>query len=206
MTICWVKCSKAGCEARYRYQLSDRGGANEHAKHAPVRSVMAKVILSNEGFAIAPQVLAEFIHVATDERRFERPLILREATKVARNGGPQTRWKRFIPIRAAMKQYFEWLELASAGQETSARYSSGRDLSLSRGGVDIDAESEGLCYFWWLSLFAWDGRGRSLVLFEILALGGICANLGNVNTSWYQDASLSLPGDIEVGAHSRCHF
>jgi predicted nucleic acid-binding protein len=48
----------------------------EHAEHAAARATIARVLAAADRIAIAPQVLAEFIHVATDSRRFARPLDL----------------------------------------------------------------------------------------------------------------------------------
>ncbi len=45
----------------------------EHAVHADARATLAQVLSSGDAVAIAPQVLAEFIHVVTDRRRFTQP-------------------------------------------------------------------------------------------------------------------------------------
>ncbi|MGD9583927.1 MAG: type II toxin-antitoxin system VapC family toxin [Lysobacterales bacterium] len=47
----------------------------EHPSHAACWALFEREILGQPGsLAIAPQVLAEFAHVVTDPRRFERPL------------------------------------------------------------------------------------------------------------------------------------
>ncbi len=38
----------------------------EHAAHADARATLAQVLSAGDFIAIAPQVLAEFIHVVTD--------------------------------------------------------------------------------------------------------------------------------------------
>jgi hypothetical protein len=43
----------------------------------------SKLIAKGDRLAIAPQVLAEFIHVATDPRRFQIPLDLLQARNLA---------------------------------------------------------------------------------------------------------------------------
>jgi predicted nucleic acid-binding protein len=53
----------------------------EHPQHLLAREFAAN--RSDEGFALAPQVLAEFVHVSTDPRRFEKPLIDESALAVA---------------------------------------------------------------------------------------------------------------------------
>jgi predicted nucleic acid-binding protein len=46
----------------------------EHSDHAAAHSALAKLIAAGDLIAIAPQVLAEFIHIATDRRRFAQRL------------------------------------------------------------------------------------------------------------------------------------
>ena len=46
----------------------------EHPGHQAARSIIAALVANGDEFALAPQVLAEFIHVVTDPRRFTTPL------------------------------------------------------------------------------------------------------------------------------------
>lgn len=58
--------------------------AKEHPAHAACWALFESEILGGEGrMAIAPQVLAEFCHVITDGRRFERPLGMAEAVELS---------------------------------------------------------------------------------------------------------------------------
>ena len=45
-----------------------------HAEHLRARRLMDRVLSAGDGLALAPQVLAELIHIVTDPRRFESPL------------------------------------------------------------------------------------------------------------------------------------
>lgn len=49
----------------------------EHERHGAARSLARE--RSAEGFAISSQILAEFLNIVTDPRRFERPLSMEEA-------------------------------------------------------------------------------------------------------------------------------
>lgn len=52
--------------------------------HASIRaSVTHLVEVEGERFALAPQILQEFLHVSTDPQRFQRPLAVEEALKRA---------------------------------------------------------------------------------------------------------------------------
>jgi predicted nucleic acid-binding protein len=45
----------------------------EHPEHAAARDTLARVLAASDQIAIAPQVLAELMHVATDPSRFAQP-------------------------------------------------------------------------------------------------------------------------------------
>jgi predicted nucleic acid-binding protein len=52
----------------------------KHADHADARAVLARLLGASDRVAIAPQVLAEFIHVV---RRFTHPLDMTAARRLA---------------------------------------------------------------------------------------------------------------------------
>jgi predicted nucleic acid-binding protein len=55
----------------------------EHAEHVAARDTLARLISAGDLIAIAPQVLAEFIHIVTDPRRFTQPLDIMAARQFA---------------------------------------------------------------------------------------------------------------------------
>lgn len=55
----------------------------ELTEHASARAMLARLTANGDRLALAPQVLAEFIHVVTDSRRFVEPLTVAEAIGVA---------------------------------------------------------------------------------------------------------------------------
>src|ERR1039457_3977388 len=55
----------------------------EHAEHTGASVTLTQVLSAGDAIAIAPQVLAEFIHVVTDPRRFTQPLDMNAARDVA---------------------------------------------------------------------------------------------------------------------------
>jgi predicted nucleic acid-binding protein len=55
----------------------------EHAAHEGARATLVRLLGAGDLIAIAPQVLAEFIHVATDPRRFAQPLEMAAARQIA---------------------------------------------------------------------------------------------------------------------------
>ena len=44
----------------------------EHTDHVAARASLARLIAAGDSLALAPQVLAEFIHIVTDSRRFSK--------------------------------------------------------------------------------------------------------------------------------------
>lgn len=51
----------------------------DHPGHAAARERLDRVLAKADGLALAPQVLAELVHVVTDGRRFANPLTVAAA-------------------------------------------------------------------------------------------------------------------------------
>ena len=56
---------------------------SSHKEHASARSRFQKLLKAQDAFALAPQILAEFVHVVTDPRRFSSPLTVEHAVERA---------------------------------------------------------------------------------------------------------------------------
>lgn len=89
----------------------------EHPKHGAARSLIAKLIGDGDRFAIAPQVLAEFIHVVTDARRFENPLATEEARNLAEQWWTAREVETVFPNEVAVKLFLEWLQTHRLGRK-----------------------------------------------------------------------------------------
>lgn len=70
-------------EAWTRYGLSSGGQVAEHAEHADARVTLSRLLGAGDQVVIAPQVLAEFVHIVTDPRRFTHPLDMAAARQLA---------------------------------------------------------------------------------------------------------------------------
>jgi predicted nucleic acid-binding protein len=55
----------------------------EHPEHTGARDTLARLLTAGDLLAIALQVLAEFIHIVTDPRRFAQPLDMTSARQLA---------------------------------------------------------------------------------------------------------------------------
>jgi predicted nucleic acid-binding protein len=89
----------------------------EPAAHADARATLAQVVSAGDVIAIAPQVLAEFIHVVTDPRRFTQPLDMNSARDVAEQWWTSSDVVRTFPDAGAVRQFLAWLQQFSLGRK-----------------------------------------------------------------------------------------
>ena len=89
----------------------------EHACHIAARERIAGLVAIGDEFALAPQVLAEFIHVVTDPRRFARPLDMEEARDLAQKWWTAREITQIAPGKVAVEQFFVWHRLHSLGRK-----------------------------------------------------------------------------------------
>ena len=89
----------------------------EHADNAAARATLAKLVAAGDFIAIAPQVLAEFIHVPTDSRRLAQPLDMTTAIQVAQRWWTATEVIHIFPDDAATQQFLVWLKQFSLGRK-----------------------------------------------------------------------------------------
>jgi predicted nucleic acid-binding protein len=93
----------------------------EHADHSNARGVLNDLVAAGDRIAIAPQVLAEFIHVVTDLRRFAQPLDMAQARSVAEQWWTANEVDHVFPNDAATQQFLAWLQQFSLGQQARVR-------------------------------------------------------------------------------------
>jgi predicted nucleic acid-binding protein len=89
----------------------------EHAEHTAARETLARLVAVGDQIAIAPQLLAEFIHVVTDPRRFAQPLDLTAARNLAEQWWTAGEVVQVFPDDAATRQFLLWLQQFSLGRK-----------------------------------------------------------------------------------------
>ena len=89
----------------------------EHADHSNARGVLNDLIAAGDRIAITPQVLAEFIHVVTDPRRFTQPLDMDQARGVAAQWWTASEVEHVFPNDAATQQFLAWLQQFALGRK-----------------------------------------------------------------------------------------
>jgi predicted nucleic acid-binding protein len=89
----------------------------EHAEHIAARDTLARLLAAGDFIGIAPQVLAEFIHVVTDSRRFAQPLDMTAARRLAEQWWTAREVVRVFPDDGATRQFLAWLQQFSLGRK-----------------------------------------------------------------------------------------
>jgi len=89
----------------------------EHEHHSAARNTLADLVSSGDSIAVAPQVLAEFIHIVTDPRRFAKPLDMTAALRLANQWWTAREIVHVIPDEAATELFLTWLEEFSLGRK-----------------------------------------------------------------------------------------
>lgn len=89
----------------------------EHPRHQAARARIAAFVASGDRFALAPQVLVEFIHVVTDAKRFTAPLSMDTARDLAQKWWTAQEVTHIVPGNAAMAQFFDWHRVHGLGRK-----------------------------------------------------------------------------------------
>src|ERR1700677_4542773 len=89
----------------------------EHVDHIAARDSLARLLTVGDVIAIAPQVLAEFIHIVTDSRRFTQPLDMATAQQLAEQWWTSGDVSPVFPSDAAVRQFLAWVRQFSLGRK-----------------------------------------------------------------------------------------
>ncbi len=92
-------------------------GVLEHADHVAARDTLARLVAAGDLIAIAPQVLAEFIHIVTEPRLFAHPLEITAAIRLAEQWWTGREVMRVFPDDAATQQFLAWLQQFLLGRK-----------------------------------------------------------------------------------------
>lgn len=88
-----------------------------HSRHGPSRTLLQQLIRNGDQLAIAPQVLAEFIHIVTDPRRCTAPLDITTAVDRAESLWNLAQVAQIFPNAAAASQFFAWMRQFRLGRK-----------------------------------------------------------------------------------------
>jgi predicted nucleic acid-binding protein len=102
-----------GVDTSFLVQLEVVG----HPGHEGARRLRDKLLERGDSFALAPQVLAELVHIVTDARRFERPLVMAEARQRAEQWWNAAEVVHTMPNEHTVPRYFAWLREHGLGRK-----------------------------------------------------------------------------------------
>ncbi len=89
----------------------------EHVERASARATLNRLVTGGDRIAIAPQVLAEFIHIVTDPRRFAQPLNTPAARNLAQRWWSAHDVDHIFPGDPATEQFLAWLDQFDLGRK-----------------------------------------------------------------------------------------
>lgn len=104
---------KIGIDTTFLVQVSVR----EHPLHVSAVAQLDQHLVAGDTFALAPQVMAEFIHVITDPRRFEYSLSMAQAREKAQAWWMARETERVAPTQECMDLFWHWMEEHKLGRK-----------------------------------------------------------------------------------------
>jgi len=90
---------------------------SSHADHAASRARLQHLLKAEDQFAVAPQILAEFIHVVSDPKRFASPLPMEQAVQRAEMWWNAAEVVHIFPTAESMLLSLGWLETHRLGRK-----------------------------------------------------------------------------------------
>ena len=88
-----------------------------HEQHKAVHRLLTRHAKRGETFALCPQVLAEFIHVVTDRKRFAQPMEMSVAIRQAEIWSTAVDVKQYLPHENAIELFFHWMNQHRLGRK-----------------------------------------------------------------------------------------
>ena len=89
----------------------------DHLFHKPADAVLSRLLEAGHKLAVAPQTLAEFVHVVTDSKRLKDPLSIEEALARAEYWWQAREVVRIYPEGDAVSTWIEWLREHRLGRK-----------------------------------------------------------------------------------------
>ncbi len=103
-----------GIDTTFLVQLEIREMPEHRRAHELLRR---EVLEAEEELALTPQVLAEFLHIVTDPKRFQHPLIMEQALVKARFWWSAREVRHVYPTAESTVLFLEWLQHHQLGRK-----------------------------------------------------------------------------------------
>jgi predicted nucleic acid-binding protein len=88
-----------------------------HAEHPACNRKIQRLLDAGDSFALAPQILAEFIHAVTDPKRFAEPLNQEQAVRRAEFWWQAGEIVHVFPTTESTFLFLEWMEEFKLGRK-----------------------------------------------------------------------------------------
>jgi predicted nucleic acid-binding protein len=89
----------------------------EHSRNRRANALLDEILEAGNKLALAPQTMAEFIHVVTDARRFPRPLTMLQALERAENWWNAREVTHVFPMNPSTTDFFGWVREHRLGRK-----------------------------------------------------------------------------------------
>jgi len=90
---------------------------HEHPFHVQADHLLQDLLSGGHDFAVAPQTLAEFIHIVTDPKRMPHPLTMAEAISRAEHWWQAAEVQRVFPDGECVTDFLSWLARHRLGRK-----------------------------------------------------------------------------------------
>ena len=91
--------------------------SGKHAHHADAMRLLGELLARGDRVAIAPQVLAEFVHVVTDARRFEQPFSMETALDKSKRWWNAVETDQVLPTDVVVARFHDWMRRHQIGRK-----------------------------------------------------------------------------------------
>jgi predicted nucleic acid-binding protein len=88
-----------------------------HQEHKKAHALFRRLLKASETFSLTPQILAEFIHLITDPKRFSSPLSLEQAVERAEFWWNASEIVHVFPTAESTLVFLGWLEEHKLGRK-----------------------------------------------------------------------------------------
>jgi predicted nucleic acid-binding protein len=89
----------------------------EHQFHEAANAILRAEAARGQIFALRPDIVSEFIHVATDPRRVEKPLTMPQALADARYWWTAIQVRQVSPTFDSVALFFDWMNRYQLGRK-----------------------------------------------------------------------------------------
>jgi len=104
---------RRGLDTDFLVQVAVSG----HPRHAAAKLKLDELLDAGDVFVLAPQVVAEFIHVITDDRRFSQPFSMDRAIERAESWWFGDEVEHVFPDQDAVRLFFDWVTAHRLGRK-----------------------------------------------------------------------------------------